>query len=134
MCERGWLDVGITLAPTAQPKVQLINIGSELPPDAEMTKAAEAIVGLLGSWDAKVVEALVAPGFDVERMRRQIAAAALWGTCKVGEPLSGNGTRNSAIRLTCHGGPLSARLALDPATHRLTSLDLIPLREQRCVP
>ncbi len=134
MCDRGWLNVFITLAPTMPPKVQLISISPVLPPDAEMTKTAETIVKLLSAWDAKVVEAIVAPGFDVERMRRQFAAAAAWGSCKVGEPLSGNGTRNSTIRLVCDNGPLAARIALDATSHKLTSVDLVPLREQRCVP
>lgn len=134
MCDRGWLDVFITLAPTMPPKVQQININPVMPPDAEMTKTADTIVKLLASWDAKAVEALAAPGVDIERMQRQFVAAAAWGSCKVGEPLSGNGTRNSSIRLTCDGGPLAARIALDPNTHKLTNLDLVPLREQRCVP
>jgi hypothetical protein len=116
------------------PKVQLININPVLPPDAEMTKTAETVVKMLGAWDAKAVEAIAAPGFDIEKMRRQVAAAGAWGSCKVGEPLSGNGTRNSAMRLVCDNGPMAARIALDPATHKLTSLDLVPLREQRCVP
>jgi len=134
MCDRGWLDVCITLGPTMPPKVQLINITPVLPPDADMTKTADTIVKMLGAWDAKAVEAIAAPAFDIEKMRRQVAASAAWGSCKVGEPLSGNGTRNSSIRLVCDNGPIAARIALDPATHRLTSLDLVPLREQRCVP
>ena len=133
MCDRGWLDVFITLAPTMPPKVQLININPVMPPDAEMTKAAETIAKLLVAWDAETVKAIAAPGLDVERMRRQMNAAAAWGSCKVGEPLSGNGTRNSAIRLVCENGPVAARIALDPS-HKLTGLDLVPLREQRCVP
>ena len=134
MCDKGWLNVFITLAPTMPPKVQLININPVMPPDADMTKTAETIVKLLASWDAKTVEAIAGQGLDVERMRRQFTAASAWGSCKVGEPLSGNGTRNSAIRLTCDNGPLAARIALDANTRKLTSLDLVPLREQRCVP
>ena len=134
MCDRGWLDVFITLAPTTQPKIQAIGITPVLPPDAEMTKVAESIVKLIAAWDQKALEAIAAPGLDVEKVRRQITAAAAWGSCKLGEPLSGNGTRNSAIRLTCDGGPLVARIALDATTHKLTNLDLVPLREQRCVP
>ena len=132
-CDRGWLDVFITLAPTMPPKVQLININPVMPPDAEMTKVAETIGKLLVAWDAETVKAIAAPGLDVDRMRRQISAAAAWGSCKVGEPLSGNGVRNSAIRLVCNNGPIAARIALD-SDHKLTSLDLVPLREQRCVP
>ena len=134
MCDRGWLDVFITLAPTTQPKIQAIGITPVLPPDAEMTKVAESIVKLIGAWDQKALEAIAAPGLNVEKVRRQITAAASWGSCRIGEALSGNGTRNNAIRLTCDGGPLVARIALDATTHKLTNLDLVPLREQRCVP
>lgn len=134
MCDRGWLNVFITLAPTMPPKVQTIGIGPVLPPDAEMTKVADAIVKLLGAWDQKALEAIAAPALNAEKVRRQINAASAWGSCKVGETLGGNGTRNSAIRFACDNGPLMARIALDPATHKLTNLDLVPLREQRCVP
>lgn len=134
MCDRGWLDVHITLAPTLPPKVQQINISTVMPPDPQMTRAMETIVSLMSSWDTKAVEALVAPGFDVGKMQRQVKAAAAWRSCKVGEPIGGNGTRNSSIRLNCDGGPIAARIALDPNTRRLTNLDLVPMREQRCVP
>jgi CubicO group peptidase (beta-lactamase class C family) len=134
MCDKGWLNVFITLAPTMPPKVQLISINPVMPPDGEMTKTAETIGKLLVSWDAKTVEAIAAPGLDVERMRRQVTAASAWGSCRVGEPLGGNGMRNSSLRLVCDNGPLVARIALDPSTRKLTSLDLVPLREQRCVP
>ena len=134
MCERGWLEVGITLAPTMPPKVQLINIAPVLPPDAEMTKTIETLGKLLVAWDAEVVKSIAAPALGLERMRRHFAAASPWGACRVGETLSGNGTRSSTVRLVCDKGPMAARVSLDPNTHRLTGVDLIPLREQKCVP
>jgi CubicO group peptidase (beta-lactamase class C family) len=134
MCDRGWLEVGITLAPTMPPKVQFINIASAMPPDAEMTKTIETVGKLLASWDTDAVKAIAAPALDVERMRRQFAAASAWGSCKVGETLSGNGTRSSTVRLVCEKAPMAARVSVDPGTHKLTDVTLIPLREQRCVP
>jgi hypothetical protein len=134
MCERGWLEVGITLAPTMPPKVQLINIAPVLPPDAEMTKTIETLGKLLVAWDADVVKSIAAPSLDVERTRRHFTAAAAWGTCKVDETLSGNGTRSSTVRLVCDKGPMAARVVLDPNTHKLAGVDLFPLREQKCVP
>ena len=134
MCERGWLEVGITLAPTMPPKVQLVSIAPVLPPDAEMTKTIETVGKLLVAWDADVVKSIAAPALDVERTRRHFAAASPWGACKIGETLSGNGTRSSTVRLTCEKGPMAARVSLDANTHKLTGVDLIPLREQRCVP
>ena len=134
MCERGWLEVGITLAPTMPPKVQLVSIAPVLPPNAEMTTTIETLGKLLVAWDADVVKSIAAPSLDVERMRRHFAAAAPWGACKVGETLSGNGTRSSTVRLVCDKGPMAARVSLDPNTRKLTGVDLIPLREQKCVP
>lgn len=134
MCEHGWLNVNITLAPTNPPRVQSLSVQSVRPSDAEMAKAVEAIVRLIGGWDAKTVEDLAAPNLDVERMRRQINAASSWGACKLDETVGGDGTRNSIVRLVCERGTISARLALNPTTHRLASLDLAPARGQRCVP
>jgi CubicO group peptidase (beta-lactamase class C family) len=133
-CDRGWLDVGITLAPTMPPKIQAIGIAPVMPPDADMTKTADLLVKLLGAWDAKAVEAIAAPTLDNERARRQFTAASAWGSCKLGDTLSGNGKRSSTLRLTCDGGPMAIRIGLDAATRKLMSVDLIPLREQRCVP
>lgn len=133
-CDRGWLDINITLAPMNPPRVQLINVQSTFPPDAEMTKAVESIAKLVGGWDAKTVEALAAPSLDVDKLRRQIAAMSSWGTCKAGDTIGGDGSRSSAVRLTCERGTVAARLSLDPGTHRLAYLDLVPTREQRCVP
>lgn len=133
-CDRGWLNVNITLAPTNPPRVQLINIQPVLPPDAEMTQAIAAVAKLIGGWDAKAIETLAAPGLDVDKARRQIAAMSSWGACTLSDPVGGDGSRNSTVRLSCERGTVAARLSMDPTTHRLTSLDLAPTRDQRCVP
>ena len=134
MCERGWLEIGITLAPTMPPKVQSINIAPVLPPDAQMTTTIETIGKLLVAWDTDTMKSIAAPSLDVERTRRHFAAAAAWGTCRVGETLSGNGTRSSTVRLVCDKGPMAARVFLDANTRKLVGIDLVPLREQKCVP
>ena len=99
-----------------------------------MTAMIETVVKMLAAWDADVVKLIAAPALDVERMRRQFAAAAPWGKCRIGETLSGNGTRSSTVRLTCDKGPIAARVAVEPGTRKVTSVDLFPLREQKCVP
>jgi CubicO group peptidase (beta-lactamase class C family) len=132
-CERGWLDINITLAPTSRPRVQLINVQSTLPPDAEMAKAITSVAQMLNSSDTPD-DPVLRPALDIVKLRRQLAAMPAWGACKVGETIAGDGTRNSTVRFTCKGGVLAARLSLDPVTHRLTNLDLAPTRDQRCVP
>ncbi|HEX7173794.1 MAG TPA: serine hydrolase domain-containing protein [Pyrinomonadaceae bacterium] len=133
-CERGWLDVFITLAPTSQPRVQLIGVQSTFPPSEEVTKAVESVMRLMSAWDQKTAESLAGTGFDVERMRKQIGAASQWGACKVGETLAGDGKRDTLVRLNCDRGKLGLDIALDPAGKRLTGFNLLTSRVDRCVP
>ena len=133
-CERGWVDVAITLAPTMPPRVQYLRVQGVLPAGPGATKAIETIVGLVGAWDGKVADSLVAPGFDVARLRRQVSAASAWGACKIGEAIAGDGSLESTVKLSCERGTLSLGIALDPETRRLTNLELAPTRDQRCVP
>lgn len=133
-CERGWLDVGITLAPTMPPRVQFIGVQSTLPPDTGMTKTFDAIMKLMSGWDAKTAETFAAPGFDLEKLRRQVSASSGWGTCKLGETVGGDGKGDSTVKLMCERGNLWARVSIDPETNRMKMIDLVPTREQRCVP
>ena len=134
MCDRGWLEVGITLAPTMPPKVQLINISPVMPPDAATLDMIKTVGKLLASWDGDMAKMITAPSFDLQRMQKQFAAAAAWGSCSVGETLSGNGTRSVTVRLVCEKAPMAMRVAIEPGTRKFTDVTLIPLREQRCVP
>lgn len=109
-CDRGRLDVAITLAPTMPPAVQYLNVTSVMPPGPEMTKALESA-------------------------RLDIAArAAAWGACRLGDTVGGDGVRESAVTLACDRGTLIARAALDPATGRMSRLDLAPSGRAACVP
>lgn len=133
-CERGWLNVAVTLAPTAPPRVQSLSVRGVIPPGEGMTKAVESVLRLMGNWDAKEAEALLAPGANAEQIRRHVAASSAWGACKVRDHLGGDGARDSTVRLTCERGTLIALLSLDPDTRRLKELDLLPTRAERCVP
>lgn len=133
-CNRGWLDVAITLAPTMPPRVQLMRVESVMPPGEEMSKMVEMSLRLINKWDEKQAASLVAPTLEVDKMRRQFAAAAAWGACKAGEAVSGDGTRESVVKLSCERGTLLARMSLDTAAHRLSNIDLVPSRDQRCLP
>ncbi|HET6963058.1 MAG TPA: hypothetical protein VFJ27_11205, partial [Terriglobia bacterium] len=126
--------VAITLAPTMPPRVQYLRAQGVLPPSPEVVTAIEAIVGLRTAWDGKLADSLAAPGLDIARMRRQVGAAAAWGVCKMGEAVAGDGSRESTVKLSCDSGTLNVSVALDPNTRRLTSLELAPTRDQRCVP
>jgi CubicO group peptidase (beta-lactamase class C family) len=108
-CDRGRLDVAVTLAPTSPPRVQYLAVTSVMPPGPAMMAALTAA-------------------------RPQIAAqAAAWGSCRAGEAVSGDGVRQSGIRLTCDRGDLIARLSLGE-DGRLADLALVPASDATCLP
>jgi CubicO group peptidase (beta-lactamase class C family) len=133
-CERGWLDVWVTLAPTPTPRVQELEVDGVMPPGAEMRRAFDAAVGLLRQWDQGAAEALFVPGFDLAPFRRQAEAAKAWGTCGIGEPLAGDGVEATSMKLTCERGTLRMRLVLDPSSHRVSQVFLVPTRDAPCAP
>lgn len=108
-CERGWLRVSITLAPTEPPRVQYLQVHSTLPPGPAMSAAIEA-------------------------SRSRIASeASAWGTCRIGEAIGGDGMHVSSVRLACDKGNLVASYRLDDAG-QLKELTLSPANDQACVP
>ncbi|HLL73831.1 MAG TPA: serine hydrolase domain-containing protein [Pyrinomonadaceae bacterium] len=133
-CERGWLSVAITLAPTTTPLVQALSVQSVMPPDEAMTKAIDSLLPLFGSSDRGAVAALAAPGADAEGLSKHLAAAAPWGACRLRDVLGGDGARDTTARFTCERGTLVSFISLDPATRKLKSLSLLPTRAESCVP
>jgi len=133
-CDRGWLEVGITLAPTMPARVQLLNVRSVLPPTAETQKSLDAVMGLMKAWDQTAFDALAAPGLDAERVRRQTTAAAAWGACGTSEVVGGDGTSETVLKTKCEKGGLVLRVSLDPTTHRVKALTISPSPDDRCLP
>jgi hypothetical protein len=108
-CERGWLRVSVTLAPTQPPRVQYLQVHSTLPPSPAMAAAIAAA-------------------------RDRIAAqTAGWGACRVGDPIGGDGVRATSVRIACDKGNLVGNFALDDAG-QLRELRLSPASDQACVP
>jgi CubicO group peptidase (beta-lactamase class C family) len=134
-CERGSLRVGLTLAPTAPPRVQQIVLRSALPLDARMTDVVETLRVLAGRWDAQRAVALATTDFDFERAHRQLEAVRTqWGACRVGDPLAGDGSTRATVRFACDRGALDVGLQLEAADRRLASLTIAPASDTRCVP
>jgi CubicO group peptidase (beta-lactamase class C family) len=108
-CERGWLRVSITLAPTAPPRVQYLEVQSVLPPNAAMRAAID------GARD---------------RIARDASA---WGACRADDAIGGDGVHVSSIRLACEKGNLVAMFRLDDSG-QLEQLTVSPAADQACVP
>jgi hypothetical protein len=134
-CERGWLNVGITLAPTAPvPLVQALSVQSVMPPDEALTKTVDAVLPLFGAPNNEALGALLAPGANADQLSKHLASAAPWGACRLRDVLGGDGRDEATLRFTCDRGTLISSLSLDPVTRKLKSVSLLPTRAESCVP
>ena len=134
-CDRGFLNVWMTLAPTNPPLLQFLHAQGIMPPDAEMQKRVDAVVALSKAWDAEAAAKLVTKDVDVEKLRRQLAeVASHWGVCKMSETVGGDGATSSIVKLTCDRGSVAVFLDVDKESKKLSSVRVVPGSENTCVP
>ena len=108
-CDRGWLRVSITLAPTEPPRVQYLLVHPVMPLGPAMAAAVESTKG------------------------RIAMEAAAWGGCRLAEPVGGDGVRSSSVRFSCEKGDVIGLFQLDEKGE-LASLSLSPAPGQACAP
>lgn len=134
-CERGWMDVSITLAPTSPPSVQFWGIRSVLPPSEAMSASAARVASLIGAWSDDTARRLGSSDLDQERLKRQIEIVrAERGACRVGEATDGDGTTRTTVRLDCDRGSVMASLTADPATGSVSQINLAAVPDGACTP
>lgn len=131
-CERGWLQVGITLAPTMPPRVQMLSVRGVMPPQPPLQSAIDTVVASIGTWNREALAAIVSPQVDLEKVERQAALARLqYGACKPGETMVGDGTR-ALFELSCEHGTLWGDVVLDTASGKVRFINLMPDLSVRC--
>jgi hypothetical protein len=133
-CDRGFLRVAITLAPTEPPLVQFWEVSPVGPLPPSVDAAVKAVAGLIGAPDRSALTALLDAGADAGAAARQVHAASAWGSCKPDEVLSGGGDRSARVRLACSNGSLDLTVEIDPATAKVRRLLLAPSGIGTCVP
>jgi len=131
LCDRGGLDVAITLAPTMPPKVQSLTITSVMPPNEVMKNAIDATIGLIAQWDAAKAAAIAT---DVPKLQRLAEATRNgWGGgCKPAGFVGGDGVTTTAVSLQCTKGSVIERLTLDGG--KIADVSIAPSRDGLCVP
>jgi hypothetical protein len=130
-CERGRLRLALTLAPTEHPRIQDLRATSVLPLSPALQAAAAKVAARVG--EGGPVQDLLAEDVDPALVARAVAAAAAWGSCRVGPVRQGGGDA-ATVRFSCDKGQLEARLAVDVPSGRLSSIALAPDPDEVCVP
>ncbi|HET8540522.1 MAG TPA: serine hydrolase domain-containing protein [Anaeromyxobacter sp.] len=134
-CEKGWLDVAITLAPTGPPRVQAWKVRGTLPPGEPLAGAVASLAALASRWDDAAAEATLAPAVDRAALRAHLAAVAVqYGACKPGAPTAGDGTTRATVTLACERGDLDLAVALDARSGRVASASFARPAGAHCVP
>jgi CubicO group peptidase (beta-lactamase class C family) len=114
-CERGFVDVTFTLAPTSPPKVQHLSFVPARPLEAAVRASAEGLAALIGSPSRERLDALAAPSLDKAAAAAELAALGVaYGACSLGETLPGYSANEVRVRFECSRGLLDARLKTGP--------------------
>ncbi|MGH9723024.1 MAG: serine hydrolase, partial [Bryobacteraceae bacterium] len=132
-CERGFADVTFTLAPTMPPAVQHLSFATTKPLDRAMKTAASEIAAQFGSASAERLTPLAASSLDLAALGRRIdAARPVYGACRAGEPVSGDGVTSARVRLSCDLGQLDINLRAESG--KLTAVTLAAAPGTYCAP
>ena len=133
-CERGWLDVSFTLAPTLPPGVQYLSV-------TRGTPLGEALGRTLGTLARAVADRSIALApitadvLDTTRLRAALdAVMANYGACRLGAVREGDGATNALVRFECARGPLDVRVRADAASGRLSDAGYARAAGSACVP
>jgi len=111
-CEKGKLEVFVTLTPESNALIQHLDLRPDLPPSQELASAAERTAALVSRWDDAAAREVLA-GFSVARTRRSFAKEAGTGPCKVSKQLDGDGRSHGLFELACARTPLDLEVTLD---------------------
>lgn len=129
-CERGQIRVGVTLAPTAPPSVQSLDMSSILPKSPGFSNVAEALVRSINGGEG-LSGSLLSSNAPTD-VAAQLEATRPYATCVQGELMNG-GADSGTLRLICARGNLDVRLTVDTAG-LLTALRIGPASGEVCVP
>ncbi len=126
-CERGWVDVHLTLTPPAPTHIQALSIEGHAPPSQPLADAAARLAALTSSWDDSVVDRLFDPSLDRAVLRQRFASVAtMRGPCRFERALGGDGQTRLKALLSCERVPVALELRLAEASGRLVAADFEP--------
>jgi CubicO group peptidase (beta-lactamase class C family) len=134
-CDRGWIDVRVTLAPTVPARIQSVEVEGSFPPDPRLVAAAGRAAALTEQWDGAAAAELFAPGLDPAALRKRFGdAASVRGACKLGAAERGDGKSGAVFALSCDLLPAKLEVTLDEASGKLRDARFLPLdpRQAKC--
>jgi hypothetical protein len=127
-CERGWIDLSVTLAPTMPPRIQALTEEGSLPPSDRLQAAAARAAALTERWDDAAFAELFVPDADRARLQKLFADTSFArGACKLGAIERGDGKTHALVQLSCERSPVRLDVKLDDASGKVREVRFLPL-------
>lgn len=129
-CDKGWMNVALTLAPLQPPRVQFLEVVAGRPPSPELRNSAEAVTKAVatGARDLRL-----APKVSRSDLAATLESTRLvYGSCKLGETIDGDGVSKASFTMDCDRGALE--MALSVADGRVAGVKFSPAADAACVP
>lgn len=133
-CERGGIEMVVTLTSDSPPRIQSLALKSALPPPARLVDLGRRASGLLGAWNEKAAAEFFPKADERRDAKKQFAAVAYeLGACQTPRPDLGDGATSATFRLRCERGDLDLSIALPPGGAGAPKVDLSPSEDgPRC--
>ncbi len=113
-CDRGRVNVIFTLAPTMPPKVQYLRFTAARTLEKHAKDTADSLASLIGSFRKRQLARISTSSADAEALQRQLEALRVaYGSCRLGETLTGDGRTDLRVRFECDRDQIDVSLRLE---------------------
>lgn len=112
-CERGGIEMVITLTSDSPARIQSLALKSALPPSERLVSLGARASALLAAWnEAAAAELFPRPDDRTEAKAAFASAALAHGACQPPRPDLSDGSSDATFRLRCEHGDLDLKIAL----------------------
>jgi hypothetical protein len=127
-CERGGIELTVTLTSDVPPRIQSLSLESALPPSQQLLDLGARAASLLGQWDETSAAPLFANDEARNAAQREFAKAARnHGSCRTPQPHVSDGLRSATYRLGCERGELALAIRLSADGKKVETVELSQL-------
>ncbi|MDI1450540.1 serine hydrolase domain-containing protein [Polyangium sp. 6x1] len=126
-CEKGWIGVSLTLAPTSPPRMQALDFHSVLPPPSALASGGDKLVRLVNRWDDAGAAELFDTSVDLGRMKALLAGLKeIRGGCRIGDVIGGDGATRASFGLDCQKYPVAVEITRKAGAEKLDGVRFFP--------
>jgi len=134
-CQRGNIEVYVTLAPTVPPRMQTLAFTAAKPLSAALKMTVNQLLKMISAWDEEKSKTLFASTLKRKTIQSQLEAVRVqYGKLRGGDVLEGDGQTQARVRLVGERGLLDMKIAINPKSGQVVEVTFTRPRETAFVP